>query len=94
MLEVGRAVAECDFLRHTDLFGYLGLEGRGVGHFRLLSVHHVENGGSYSLGGDEAFVECSACGEFLDYVIRNSFSGLVVARIFLKHFGSESPVFV
>ena len=94
MLEIRRTVTESDLLGHPYLFGHLCLESLGIGHFRRLAVHHVEQRGAGQFRCSESLVEFSGIGNLLYEIIRNNLPCLVVLRVGLQHLRFECPVFV
>ena len=96
VLEVGRAVAEADFVGHADLGEVLGFETFDVdrGRVGMLMEGHVDEGGGCVFDGGEALVEASGGQDGGDLGVGQGGGGLMVAGVGGEGLGEGDPVFV
>ncbi len=96
MFEVGRAVTECQFGGHAEVFGYFFLESGDicVAFGIQFAVLQVEQGGAGEFCGGEALVVCRCSLKFGYEFVRNDFAGQIVLGVDFEKFGFESPVFM
>lgn len=96
MTEVGTAVTELDFSRHSEIAGHFAFKQPRYLHLRHidLTVLEVEKSGTDKLCCHEALVMGRCCCKFLNERIGDHFTGLVVTGVGLEQFRFQCPVFV